>query len=70
MQSPTTHTNDVPIGRRTLSMVDMRVLNTHTSSFCLGAFGAKRHRREAKHMKTLIVVTSWPRLLGVTRIAC
>jgi hypothetical protein len=51
-------------------MVDMRVLNTHTSSFCFGAFGAKRHRREAKHMKTLIVVTSWPRLLGVTRIAC
>ena len=39
-QLPTTHASDAAIDRRTLRMVDTRVRNTHTSSFCSGAFGA------------------------------
>jgi hypothetical protein len=38
--SPTTHACDAAIDRRTLRVVDTRVRNTHTSSFCSGAFGA------------------------------
>jgi hypothetical protein len=56
--------------RRTLRMVDVRVCDTHTSSFCSCALGAGATTEgEARHMKTIMFVTSWP-FLGVTRHAC